>query len=418
MGVGHLRYRACVPSPGQVEVVSRIAVLWFVAGAGACTQRPLDLPNAPTLSGAGGLIAHGQDAAAGSGGRDGGVDLKQTGTTDALGGLDLPSDLVPQADGSTDVRVDAAADTNGDATISTPRKLSLVLRGAPWYATQATMGIAVDSLNRVYVADYANVFVVDGASIDTFLTVTDAPNPNGARLGFGDLDIGPDGQLYIVSTAFLAGTSWTVGIVRSNMPHQAQPWVDLSAVDQPQKLAVIDSGVVGIVSRDGFWRFTAAGGQVVYDMSRLKDSYGCAAQDLAAGPSGIFLYQPGCNGYPILRGNADGSGVGVLYDTAILQPSTPLPAENFTCVARDPSGGFYMIIDVYVDGSTEPRLYHVAEDAQGTTGLTEIPTDPSFGQAKKTQNDAVFGFDYCSIAVAHDGTVFYQTYGQLWKVSP
>jgi hypothetical protein len=37
---------------------------------------------------------------------------------------------------------------------------------------------------------------------------------------------------------------------------------------------------------------------------------------------------------------------------------------------------------------------------------------------KKTQNDSVFGFDDCSIAVARDGSVFYQTYGQLWKVSP
>jgi hypothetical protein len=409
-------------SASLVEVVARVIISWCIASALACTRSPLDLPVDPPHSGTGGLMARGQGGSVGTGGvRDGGVDLGVGGVADALGArdaIDAASDLAPDVAGSTDARGDAAGGATDDAMTSGPRTLSLVLRGAPWFATQATMGIAVDDFNRVYVGDDATVFVVDGTSIGTYLAVTDAPNPNGARLGFGDLDIGPDGQLYIVSTAFLVGTSWTVGIVQSSTAHHAQPWADLSAVDQPQKLAAIDGGHVGLVSRDGFWTFTEQGGQVVYDMTRLKDTFGCASQDLAAAPSGIFLYQPGCNAYPILRGQADGSGVGVLYDTVVLQPSSPLPADNFTCVARDPSGGFYMIVDVYVDGSTEPRLYHVAEDAQGTTGLTWIPTVPSFGEAKKTQNDSVFGFDFCSIAVARDGTVFYQTYGQLWRVSP
>jgi len=118
---------------------------------------------------------------------------------------------------------------------------------------------------------------------------------------------------------------------------------EIQAGSDEERQVMVET-ITRVVSRDGFWRFTAGGGQIVYDMSRLKDSYGCADQDLAAGPSGIFLYQPGCNGYPILRGKANGSGVDVLYDTVVLQPSSPLPASNFSCVARDPSGGFYLII--------------------------------------------------------------------------
>jgi hypothetical protein len=132
----------------------------------------------------------------------------------------------------------------------------------------------------------------------------------------------------------------------------------------------------------------------------------------------VFLYQPGCNGYPLLRGNADGTGVGVLYNTTITPPSA-VSADNFLCSARDPSGGFYIIVEDVSDGA--PRLYHLAGDAQGTARPTTdpvwIPTVPSFAQAKKSQSET-FGFLFCSIATARDGTVFFQTYHQLWKVSP
>ena len=115
-----------------------------------------------------------------------------------------------------------------------------------------------------------------------------------------------------------------------------------------------------------------------------------------------------------MRGQADGSGAGVLYTTSLEGPST-IAADNFLCVARDPSGGFTLAVADPSDD--EPRLYHVADDAQGTSGLTEIETTPSFAQASQ-QKSSVFGFDYCSLATAPDGTVYFQTYAQLWKVSP
>ena len=203
--------------------------------------------------------------------------------------------------------------------------------------------------------------------------------------------------------------------MRSSQPHQVEPWLDLSpTLTDVANMAVIDDGVVGVISRTGFWMFSDGGSQLVYGQSPLSGYHGCACQDLAAARSGFFLYQPGCNGSPILRGRSDGSGVGVLYNTALTQASE-VPASNFTCVARDPSGGFYFIAQNISDGA--PRLYHVADDAQGASGLTWIETAPSFAEAKNRASN-VFGFSYCSLATAGDGTVYFQTYAQLWKVSP
>jgi hypothetical protein len=256
--------------------------------------------------------------------------------------------------------------------------------------------------------------MVDGTSLDTYLTAAEAAGSTSSQSGFDDLDIGPDDRLYIETSAFFTGTGQRSGIVRSSAPHQADWWAETSPLDQMQKLAVIADGYLAMVTPKGFWTITAAGAQLVYQPAKLSSTDSCACQDLTAAPSGVFLYQPGCNGYPLLRGNADGTGVGVLYNTTITPPSA-VSADNFLCSARDPSGGFYIIVDDASDGT--PRLYHVAEDAQGTTGLTWIPTVPSFAEAEKSQSET-FAFFYCSIATARDGTVFYQTYHQLWKVSP
>jgi hypothetical protein len=289
-----------------------------------------------------------------------------------------------------------------------------VLAGAPWYATQSTQGMAVDSQKRVYVGDNANIYVVDGTSLSTYLTIAEAAGTNAAAAGFGDFDIGPDGRLYIVMSAFTPDAGQVVNVVRSNLPHIAQPWVSLSQVLTPRRVSVISASYLALISWDGLWTFTDGGGKLIYPAAELVDTIDCAATDLAAAPSGVFLYEPGCNGSPILRGNADGSGVGSLYNSSLLAPSV-VPADNFLCVARDPAGGFYLVGDNSADDA--PRLYHVAEDAQGSTGLIWIQTTPTIAQAKKSQNET-FGFDFCSLAVASDGTVFFQTYHQLWKVTP
>ena len=338
---------------------------------------------------------------------------------DAIAAADVPPrdaaiDILPPRDATnTSDAPPVGVDAGGPDAVADggpPRRVLVqVLEGAPWYATQATQGIAVDSRGRVYVGDYANVFMVEADAVTTYLTAAEA-----GGTGLGDFDIGPDDRLYIAMGVPTPGQP--LRVVRSNQPHQVEPWIDLSpTLSDLSKLAVIDDGAIGVISRAGFWTFTDGGGTQVYSASNLGGTDGCATQDLAAARSGVFLYQPGCNGSPLVRGHSDGTGVAVLYSTTYHQPSA-LAATNFLCVARDPSGGFYVIvINESDDGS--PRLYHVADDAQGTSGLTLIETAPSFAQAKARASN-VFGFRYCSLAAARDGTVYFQSYAQLWKVLP
>jgi hypothetical protein len=374
-----------------------------------CDGRPLAPAGAahPT-SGAGGAAPGAADAGTA---QDAGRRPDDAARSDAAP-PDLRPDLPPQG---IDAGLDAGAAP--DATGPKPRTLSLVLSGAPWYATQATQGIAVDTHGRVYVGDNATIYMIDGTALSKYLTADEAATPDQSNAGFGDFDIDPDDRLYIVMGASSASTGEFTSVVRSSMAHQAEPWVRFDKIDQADKVAVISDDLLAVVSRYGLWTFTAAGGQMVYSPTSVMWASSCAAEDLAAAPSGVFLYQPGCNAYPLLRGNANGSGVGVLYATSVLQPSSVIPADNFLCSGRDPSGGFYVVVSVYSDGSDVPRLYHVAEDAQAANGLVWIQTVPTFGDAKKSQGE-VFGFDFCSVAAARDGTVFVQTYHQLWKVSP
>jgi len=187
-------------------------------------------------------------------------------------------------------------------------------------------------------------------------------------------------------------------------------WRDLSTYTA-ERLSVIGTNEVGFIDYSGLWKATPTGQQLVYSPSKLITIDSCADQDLVINPSGIFLYAPGCLGSSILRGNIDGSGVDKLYDPM----PNPINGGNFLCEARDPAGGFYMIVDDIGGGS--PRMYHVAEDANGAVGLTHVVTDPSFGEARFTQSENV-AFEYCSLATAPDGTVYFQTESQLWKVSP
>jgi hypothetical protein len=353
-----------------------------------------------------GRPASGGGGGGGRGGAGGGL------AVDARPARDAAADTVdgPQPEAPSDA---------GDGAVPHPRVLSLVLQGAPWYATQATQGIAVDANNRVYVGDNASIFAVDGSVVSTYLTTAEVAGPTALSSGFGDFDIAPDGQLYIVAAKLVQGSAESVEIITSNAAHQAQPWASLATVNQPQELGVISDGYVGLVSRDGFWTFNSNGGSIIYSTTKLgSPGYTCATEDLATAPSGVFLYLPGCNGSPLLRGRADGSGVSTLYETQIGQSLTsPVVAANFLCAARDPSGGFYFVVSDTSDTDPAPHLYHVTEDAQGTNGLELIDTIPTFAQAKQSQNE-VYGFDFCSLAVARDSTVFFQTYHQLWKVSP
>jgi hypothetical protein len=117
-----------------------------------------------------------------------------------------------------------------------------------------------------------------------------------------------------------------------------------------------------------------------------------------------------------MRGNLDGSGIIPLYGPS----PPPVSADKFTCVARDPAGGFYVMVTGDGSGANPTsgtRLYHVADDAQGTSGFSRVGTIPSFDQARLGQV-APTVFTSCTLAAAPDGTLYVLTLDMLWKIAP
>ena len=105
------------------------------------------------------------------------------------------------------------------------------------------------------------------------------------------------------------------------------------------------------------------------------------------------------------RGNVDGSGVATF--TGFL--------PNFICTARDPNGGFYIVLDDCPE--CVPRIYHLPDGATDKADATVVETTPSLAEAQAAQNDPL-SFVFCSMAAASDGTLYIQSFQQLWKVSP
>jgi hypothetical protein len=330
---------------------------------------------------------------------------------------DRPSGAGADAAPTLDALAPDTRDATGPVDVGVPQRrprvLTNVLTGAPWFGTQAVLGMAVDAQNRVYLADGQNVYTVTGQTVSVYLTAAEAAAGLNLAVneGVGSVDLDENGLIYVVAGGISNAAGIATFVLRSSAPHIVEIWRDISSMDGVERVAVVSAGHVAVVGRDGMRTFSDTGNQLVYSSMQLSDTEGCATQDLKAAPSGVFLYQPGCNGSPLLRGNVDGSGVGVLYEGASLRQ----PASNFLCSSRDPSGGFYFLAERADDYS--PQLYHVSEDASGLMGLEVIDTEPTFLVAKKTQTET-YGFDFCSLAAARDGTVFLQTYSQLWKVSP
>jgi hypothetical protein len=98
--------------------------------------------------------------------------------------------------------------------------------------------------------------------------------------------------------------------------------------------------------------------------------------------------------------------------------STNAGAGSFECLARDPAGGFYVMV-AEVGGGANPRLYHMSETATGAAGLTVVVTDPSLGEARLAQSPQGTPPDFsrCSLATSPDGTIFIQFGPQLWQVA-
>jgi hypothetical protein len=253
-------------------------------------------------------------------------------------------------------------------------------------------------------ADRETVFAIEGNSISVHLTLEEVQMQEPSISGlFRDIDVDANGVLYV-----LVGRA----VVRSNGAHQATFWRGADSLIIPQYMNVVVPGHVAIVDgSDGLWSLTDNSLSRVYTQDQIGGGGGCALRDIAAAPSGVFLYQPGCNGFPLYRGNIDGAGIGAIYRSESSMPSA-LHAWNFQCSARDPYGGFYVLVEDYT--LIESQLYHLTEDASGSTGVVRITTVPSFPDVEGISDD----FFYCSLAAGTDGNVYARKQRELWKVSP
>ena len=285
------------------------------------------------------------------------------------------------------------------------RTLTMLVNDAPWKGLQHVGGMAVDAQNRVYFEDTENVWLFDGQNVSTYLTLAEAAAqaPPTVTSWISDLDRGPDGLLYVVVSGFGSADAVAV-VVRSSSPHVAQRWLDVSNIGAA-RLSVISADRVAIVNVAGLYTASATNQALVYPNALLDNAENCALQDLTAAPTGVFLYQPGCNGSPLYRGKVDGSGVATVTGFNV----------THMCTARDPKGGFYIVVDDFPPGAA--RIYHLADGATDVAGATLVETTPSLAAVQGMQDDPLI-FMFCSMAAASDGSLYLQTFQQLWKVSP
>jgi len=289
------------------------------------------------------------------------------------------------------------------------RVLTKVIDNAPWKGLQHVGGMAVDAQNRVYFEDTENVWLVDGQNVTKYLTLAEATAqiPPTVTAYISDLDRGPDGLIYVAVSGFGDMGNLIAAVLRSSSPHVVQRWLDVSSINAA-RMSVVAADRVAVVNVGGLYAASLTGQTLAYPNAMLDNAENCAAQDLTAAPTGTFLYQPGCNGSPLYRGNVDGSGVAKVTGFNL----------SHICTARDPKGGFYIVVDDFPPGAT--RIYHLADGATDAADATLVETTPSLAEVAQMEMmrvDPVL-FMFCSMAAASDGTLFLQTFQQLWRVSP
>jgi hypothetical protein len=302
--------------------------------------------------------------------------------------------------------VDGGGDDAGDGGDAALRTLRLAFTGGTWTYPGNTnvFGMGADSQGRVYLQDTDNVYVIACGSEYVYMTAVEASGIVGRNAGLLDLDVASDGSLFIEHPD---------AILHSTAPHQAEIFQRTVAPYTPQ-LAAIDNARVAVTGESGLTIFSSASSQTVYTSAQIDWQAGCVLPGLAVAASGVFLYQPGCNTSPLVRGKVDGSGVSTLA-----MPGD-LGADNFLCSARDPAGGFYTLVSISLPFGRVAQtaaLYHVDETSPDAGALVAINTQPSFLQTQEADSGPGFAVYACSMAVDLNGTVFIQSGPDLWTVS-
>lgn len=363
--------------------------------------------------------------------RDGGGDVASGGESD--GGGDAPVDgrtSSPDAgdasdDGNVDASVDASRDESGDASADasadaapSPRALSLWVYNAPWSSTGAIKAMAVDSAGRIFVMNTKGVFVVENKKVSPFLTFEESAMqvPALANGRFQDMALGSDDVPYLLAWGGSTFTPTTTQVLRVRGAHAVEAWLTPTA-NFAQFVSVVAPGKIAIGDRDGLKVFTASDdGQTILKRPPFIGSSECANQDFVLAPSGVFLSNPGCNQSGLDRGTIDGATYARLVEASWAKRNDQ-DYPNFACIARDGAHGFYFATSSLTGVATEARLFHLDESATTPAEIAAVPTDPTFAFAAKTQSET-FAFVYCNLATGPDGSVYYETASQIWKVAP
>ncbi len=87
---------------------------------------------------------------------------------------------------------------------------------------------------------------------------------------------------------------------------------------------------------------------------------------------------------------------------------------NFMCATRSSDGGFYVMVDISIDGESV-HLFKMDANVSGFAGVHRIPTSPSFDEAQEASDETLL-FRYCSIAEAPSGGIYILSFDQLWRV--
>lgn len=293
-----------------------------------------------------------------------------------------------------------------DAAVDAPAsmKLTQVVAEGPWGL--GGRGLAVDQNGNLFVAAVEAVYVSSGAEASVYLSRDDISailGPEYPLPDWDDLDVGPDGLVYLLSSQH---------IIRSANAHQGEVLRKFLPIVFPRHLAVFSPDISFVLTANReLFRIDATGYALVYDISQMHGVNACVGEELEIQRSGTFLYLPGCDGSPVVRGHVDGSGTIALFDG---HPNA-LNARFFLCAARDPAGGFFIMIED--DTTNDPKLMHFDEGVSAMAGYRTITTSPSLADAV-IEHELVFDFSDCQMAAAHDGSVWIRTEKQLLRLTP
>jgi hypothetical protein len=280
------------------------------------------------------------------------------------------------------------------------RVWSLLVGPGLW--NQLIKSASIDGSERIFVSDGASVFVVAGSNAGAYVDATAIGSVLGsASKTIHAVDVGPDGRVYILTdTAVLVSAgAGDVALLRA-----------FSRLQGPSRLAVVAADQVLVIDDNGLHRVNAAGETLVYSLDALMGGSSCSSQELTAQPDGTFFYMPGCNGSPLIKGKADGSGAGVLLKSDL----TPrFYADNFNGIGRSPCGGGFVLSVENNAGSWNEGL--IQSDLNGN--WSPITTTPTMLDYANMLGDYTT-FHSRPIQVGPSGALYVVSADSVYRVSP